>query len=589
MFSSACRRRPDLILLVFALAAGAFLRFERARAAVDFGGGNYYALGLNLQTQGVLAFPANPRLPSAYRAPLYPSFIAALLPGEAKAFPRRLLDVQALLGTLAIAALYLLGRCVHSRCAGALAATAYAFNADQIAYGASLEIEHFYSLLLLSAACALVYWFRRPSKSSSWVLGLIIGISLSCRSTLFLFPPFLAAACLIRPGYFPGNAKRNIALVILSAALTLSPWIVRNAVQFHAFIPFERYAAACNLFTASEGMVGTLLPSQAQQIAAAGDRTMESMDEDAKNRELFRRAAANILARPASYLGSTVKRAVFLLGIDPWMWGLSLSALWFDRRQRSLLPLALLAAYFFGIHSLMSVEGRYAIPLVPLLLVLASCALASVIFGLSRSFQGNWRVRDELSSASDLEGILGTSLLIFGATFGVCAYRLAAECRRIDLRSTPDVQTSSEGVFPSPTGEGAQFFNDRGVQRFLAGNMGGAAADFRQASRVDARLIEPHLGLAAALSRQGRHQAAARACAAAGIIASAEDAGPAPRSKERHVLLTSAFDCCAHELRALGRPVEARFFTEASRRSTALFAARLRSLADSPLAESSRR
>ncbi|MEK7233801.1 MAG: glycosyltransferase family 39 protein [Elusimicrobiota bacterium] len=585
---SNCRHRPDLVLLVFALTAGAFLRLERAAEADTFGGANYYALGLNLRTQGVLAFPTNPRLPSAYRGPLYPSFIAALLPKKEVPFPRLVLYVQALLGTLAIAGLYLLGGAVHSRLAGALAATAYAFNADQIAYGASLEIEHFCSLLLLSVACALVCWLRRPSNKSTWILGLAIGFSLNCRSTLFLFTPFLLAACLLRPHFFHKNAKRQLALVLLCSALTLSPWIARNALHFRTFIPFERFAAACNLFTASEGMVGTLLPSQAQAIASAGDRSFERMDEDGKNRELSRRAAANIFVRPGSYLWSSVVRAAFVVCMHPWLWGLSLLALWLNRHQRRLLPLAYLAAYFLGIHSLLSVEGRYFIPLIPILIVIAASGLASAALSLSRRFHEDWKAYGKTSSLGRLSGALRISMLIFGAAYAVSLFFLAAECRRSDLRLTTDILPNSEGIFPQPVTDRARFYNDRGVQRFFARDLSGAEADFRQASRLKPRFIEPYLSLGAVLSRQGRHQDAIRACAKAWSLTMAEDASPSAQSKEWHVLLTLTLECCANESQALGRPEQARLFTEASRRSTIQIADRLRSLAGSPRAERSR-
>lgn len=578
-------RRPDLVLLILALAAGGVLRLKRAQAAESFSGVNYYALGLNLRTQGVLAFPTNPRLPSAYRGPLYPSFIATLLPKGTAPFPRLVLYAQALFGTLAIAGLYLLGGAVHSRLAGALAATAYAFNADQIAYGSILEVEHFYSLLLLSVAWALVLWLRRPSNTSAGLLGLAIGFSLNCRSSLFAFPFCLMAIVLMRPVFFHKDAKRHLAFVFLVSALTLSPWIARNAVHFRTFIPFERFAAACNLFTASEGMVGTLLPSQAHEMAAAGDRFFGRLNEDSKNRELINRAAANILARPGRYLWSIVKRAAFIVGMHPWLWGLSLLALTLNRHQRGLWPLASLAAYVWGIHSFLSVEGRYIIPLIPILIVLSASALAAAISGLSRSFHWGWAVAGGQPSLKGLEGALKVVLFIFGLIFAVSVLYLAAECRKDDLSTTASFVTSSEGVFPLPSGDPAHFFNDRGVQLFFNGNLTGAASDFEQASRINPRFIEPLLSLGAVRSRQGRHQEALRACAGAANLALAEDSGNSSQSKESHALTAMSMECCANELRALGRPEQARIFIEASRRSTALLSDRLRSMAGSPLAE----
>ncbi|MBI4051190.1 MAG: glycosyltransferase family 39 protein, partial [Elusimicrobia bacterium] len=250
-----------LIPLLILLVLGCFLRLKNAHDADSFNGSNYYALGLNLKTEGIFAYPTNPKLPTAYRSPLYPAFLALFVPRETSHFPHRILYAQAILGSIAIASLYVLGSAAYHPAAGLFSAAWYALDPEQTRLCASLEIEFFFSLLLLAIACGLVYCSLQHSLYSYLGLSFLIGVSLTCRSTLFLYPLFL--------GIMHRHGK--IGLILLSSYLVLIPWTLRNAIHFREFIPFEHHAAICNLFTASEGMVQTWLPRDAQAMAAMGD------------------------------------------------------------------------------------------------------------------------------------------------------------------------------------------------------------------------------------------------------------------------------------------------------------------------------
>jgi hypothetical protein len=561
-------------MLALVLGCGAFLRFERARTADSFGGGNYYALGFNVRNEGVLAYPANPRLPSAYRAPLFPDFIGLFCPNSSVPMPRRVLYAQALLGTLAIGALYVLGSALHSPMAGLLAAGMYAFSAEQIRYGASLEVEHFHAVFLLAVACALVYWFMRPSQRSSWGLGLLIGFSLNCRSSLFLFPFLLAVACPLLQARFRLQGRLRLGVVILAAAATLVPWTVRNAKHFKEFVPFERYAAACNIFTASEGMSGTLLPMQAQALAGLGDRTLQKKSEDERNRELLERALANVVARPWRYLAAVFERCILIVGTHPWLWILSLAGLWSCRGDPRLYPLALLVAYFCGMHALLSFEGRYLVPIVPELQVMSACALASFGAALARRWKQPWRWSESVAENAHLRGTVQGALILGCGIYAASVFFLVRELGQKGLTRRADVQTSSEGVFPRPGEKPERFFNDRGVQRYLSGDLAGAESDFRRACAITPDYVEPRLSLAAVLGRRGAHEEAAEACAQAVRLSVVDVDSRPPARKEALMLYASSLECSATELQALGRSRDAQFFREADRRFLASIARR---------------
>jgi hypothetical protein len=581
-------------LLLLCLAYGTQARLRAARDAVVFGGQNYYGLGLNLKRSGILGYPSEPGLPTAFRGPLYPSFIASLLPDGASPFPRGALYAQALLGSLAILGVYALGTAVSGPLAGLLAAAAYAVDADLIAFCASLDIEHFYSLLLLAIAGSLVAWGRDRGPGPAWQLGLLLGVSLTCRSSLALFPALLALWCLSPCPPFQ-ESRRMLPALILGSLLPLLPWAGRNALQFRKFIPFERHAAAANLYAASEGMTMTLVPEHGRWLVGQGDRTLEAGSVEERNEAMVERAWANIADRPWRYLSSTLGRLAYIWGLHPWLWSFALLCL----PLRRLVPLALLpgllALYFLLTHSLLAVEGRYLVPLLPVLMVLAlasAVSLAGVV--LARVLPSTAPAPGPWSSPSmrPLDRALKVSLAFFAAVFVLSLFFLAGELRRTGLRRSAPLVSGVETHLRAPSaGQGprgdAESLNDRGVERFLKGDLKGAEEDFRASLLLRPGFDQPWLSLGAALSRQGRHAEALKACAEAARLTTPEAAAPLARAMPalspghdlgmgRLGLHAAALDCCAAEATALGRPQESRRYAEASRRLKALVAERVR-------------
>jgi hypothetical protein len=571
-----------MILLALALAAGGFIRFRNAASADSFHGQNYYSLGLNLSNEGILGYPANPRLPTAYRAPLYPSFLAALLPQGPSPFPRSVLLAQAGLGTLAILGVFALGGAVGGPLTGLLAAWLYSLDPGQILHARSLDIEHFYGLLLLAVALGLAWWRVKGDRRSAWCLGLLLGFSLLCRSPLVFFPALLAAGLALRLRSASGTVL-GLAPIALGALIPLLPWMGRNAVHFRQFIPLERHAGVCNLYTASQGMIETWLPSEAFTLLQLENRTVAAMSMEEKNKALRDTALGGILAAPASYLRSTARRLLRYLGFHPLLWALVLASAAFRRSAPLVMPLLALSLYLLVIHSCLGVEERYLAPLLPVTSVLASLAAVRLGLALRERLAPGLSIPAPLEEgpAPDSDPVLGRAVaacLVFFCVCGaVCFAQLAAEVRQTGWRTPTGTGMNVEVVFPmpspdstvfiwdmNPSQKAAVFHNDRGVQRYLQGDPEAAAADFRQASRLLPPYIEPRLSLAAIVSSQGRHAEALRLCEEALRLAK-------PASEEtflkmagydygrnRLALYAAAQDCSAAELDRLGRRKEGR-------------------------------
>lgn len=171
--------------------------------------------------------------------------------------------------------------------------------------------------------------------------------------------------------------------------------------------------------------------------------------------------------------------------------------------------------------------------------------------------------------------VWGAGALFCGLFFISTGY-LAAELRQGQLEAAPRLETGAEVILQSPVDAGgsqppADFYNDRGVLRFLDMDLEGAEADFRRAIEDRAEFVEPRLGLGAALARQERHLESLRACEEAARLSAppaeaVRSIAGSIRGRRRLRLHHAALECCASERLRLGRPREAAAASEAARR-----------------------
>ncbi|MDD5628480.1 MAG: hypothetical protein PHU21_05420 [Elusimicrobia bacterium] len=254
-----------------------------------------------------------------------------------------------------------LGSLLQGPGAGGLAAllAAWPWSANEVGMGE----EIIYKLLVGLVVLLLVWRASRPDWRRSAALGLAIGLSLLCRSTLFLLPPLLAAYDLLRGG--PERDRRRslagaAALLVCSYAL-LAPWGLMNLRLHGRFIPLEDRRADSDVATAAIG-IGPNLSGNYRWLAGIpdGDRVLSW-------------AARRVLRHPGPYLAGCAERVRFVLLEHPLLWAAALLVFALRFRHEAFRQTALFCAYFAGIHCLLAIERRY---LEPLWFVLSSAAAA---------------------------------------------------------------------------------------------------------------------------------------------------------------------------------------------------------------------
>lgn len=379
----------------------------------------YYSSALNLRDCGLYsADPPGPcplQEPGALRPPLYPAYLRLAL-GRSSA-PRRAwkANLAASLAVLALTAAS--ATALFSPAAGAAAAALVALDPRQNEALRTLDVQAFYSVLVLLVALALLDWARRPRAGAAALAGLLIGVSLCARSALVLFPLFLIALAWPLRRIVPRKVLQ-CGVFLLCCALPLLPWAGRNLLVLGHFQPLEiqvtRFVIAAGaLAEVSRDFTLEILSDRGAQNGVSpgfGDPGLHGSLVAVKD------AAVYVLRHPFLYLQACRIRLLDLWG--PWLilWPIALWGLHRNRQNLSARVLAALPLYW-NIHALIFSHPRHAAPAIPLLCLAAGLAFLGA------------PVEDR--AASRFWSVLPALFLPVFALWTVCAFLLAAEARSL--------------------------------------------------------------------------------------------------------------------------------------------------------------
>ncbi|OGS41872.1 MAG: hypothetical protein A2506_13065, partial [Elusimicrobia bacterium RIFOXYD12_FULL_66_9] len=404
-----------LAALILVCAAGLALRWSSARGldrAESFKAASridYYEFGRSLREVGVLGWSG---WPSAFRGPVYPALLSVVESYRTDTRPRTP-AMDALTGGAEVAASAAVALQLFSPAAGLAAAAMAAFHPGMSAPLPGCRIEAMFGLLLCLVMWDLVDWDRDPSWRATFLLAFAIGVSLLCRAVLFAFPVVLVCAILL--GLRPSPGRGKLWALLLVPYLFLGPWVLRNAVQFGRFIPFDDHAATRNLFAASAGYIENDSGSYQDILAIESDPkgALASTPEE----HMLALTLRNIRRSPGAYAASCLRRLVFVFRLHPWLLLLALAGALRRRASPAVRSLAVLGLYYILAHIPMTLEPRYMEPLLPVLMVLAAGLFADLH---AFAFPPSWS-RPGRSSA------LVSSLACLGILYALSVEKLAAE------------------------------------------------------------------------------------------------------------------------------------------------------------------
>ena len=348
--------------------------------------------------------------PTSLRPPLYPAFVAAgyALSGgavQAVRFLQATLDV----GTVALT--YLIGRWLFGRGPGLLAALLLSVNLGMVAATGRLLSETLFTFLLIAAVAVTVEWLRamREGRVQAVValgigIGVLLGAATLTRGILLLYTvPLIVLAAWTRwvhepaSGWVPSApALRKatwgaILAVLVTFALVLTPWTLRNYRVHGAFVPVTTQSgiALYASYNPPKGIFGLL---RRDEVTAAA----EHLREPEASAALVRAAVDSIYTSPGKALKLEALKVLYFWAPLDWeilpfsgafnpayafiaIWSLFYVALRLPRENSPpTWPAWLPILYFFGMALLFHGSPRYRLPVEPLLALFAAMGLATL-------------------------------------------------------------------------------------------------------------------------------------------------------------------------------------------------------------------
>jgi len=360
----------------------------------------YGRLGQNVFAGKGLAFKAEDG-PTVFRGPLYPAFIALSLFLTGGRYPGGVWLMQSLLHGLTGLLVFLMALKLWNRPVALTAALIYALYPSL-----PWQVPRMWNEILLAfVAAALVYlglnYLEKPSALKAAGIGIVLAL---LSLTKGIFVPFLVLFPLVLLVIGPSRSIKDALLIVLTAVLLVGPWTVRNWRLSGRFIPVH-VGTGGNLKRGNL-MAGEFLrhPLSYRDLHQRTDPEMERIKKSVQGSQVERdigidrlmkssafqdiRRDPSLIAQKAVaaglmfwFVGDTAAKTLILVILRlPVLVLFAWAALKGLRAGRKELWLAVfLVVSFWVLHMPFAPSARLSVPLLPLLILLASAELTKLL------------------------------------------------------------------------------------------------------------------------------------------------------------------------------------------------------------------
>ncbi len=366
---------------------------------------------------------AGSRGPTAYFPPGFPYVLALtdILDGHQSGHRAAIAGERTAMAVIGTVSVGLLGLVALEACGGLVALLAMLLAAVypvMIELSGTLVAENVIVALELAAALAALR-ARRSPRPLVWLAGAgaLTGLAtLTHQNAILLLVPLAAAAVgALRAGSAAASGRRRfagIAVLIAATVVVIAPWTIRNAIELHAFVPVSTETGITLVGTYNrESASNPAVPYKWRFVIKLPEdqallRHVGRLDEVALSDQLQSQAFEYISAHPSAPLQAgyhNLLRMLELEGSDAWHASAAAIGLSVDTARRGVIGfwivavLALLGGvtraarsvprWLWGFPLLMALTvvfvnvetPRFREPVDPFLLLLAACALASLL------------------------------------------------------------------------------------------------------------------------------------------------------------------------------------------------------------------
>jgi hypothetical protein len=260
--------------------------------------------------------------PTAFRPPLYPLLLGGLyaVTGPSSSDGRLL---QALIGTGVVALTGLIALQLWGWGVAVVALALAGVFAPAVVLGRILLSEPLFVLLALIAVAAALEARRRPT-GWRWPLfaGTLCGLAVLTRSAGLTLVPCIALLAWSGRPRLARVSLRSPVIVLVAAALTVTPWTVRNALVMHRLIPVTdqggyTLAGVYNSSAARDRLTPWLWRSPPEDAANRQIMASSTAREAAISSQLGASARRYLGEHPTAVLGVLRWNSIRMLALDP--------------------------------------------------------------------------------------------------------------------------------------------------------------------------------------------------------------------------------------------------------------------------------
>jgi hypothetical protein len=244
---------------------------------------------------------------TAFRAPLYPAFLAVIYELAGLGFGRFLAArlAQGALGALLAPLAYFAARAFFpgEERAARYAAWAVALYPILILFPLALATENLFFVLVLASAFALARTSEHRSLGDFALAGVLLGLAALTRSIILL-----SAGLAVLWVWFVLRERRGALIVAVSLVLTIAPWLIRNEVLFRR--PTIELSMGYNLY------MGYHPESNGDFQFGISLDLMNTLDDGARDSEGTARAVRYVADHPGRVPYLMLRKLGFFWGLE---------------------------------------------------------------------------------------------------------------------------------------------------------------------------------------------------------------------------------------------------------------------------------
>lgn len=270
----------------------------------------YMLLAKNLAEHHILSLGGNPLVPTNFRTPGYPIFLALIYLIFHSFIPAIFLG--ALISAFAAPLIYLIAREIFSEKLALGSGILTAFEPMGLFLGVSILTEGIFTSVLFLFVFCFVKYINIEKNSYLWYSSALLGLATLIRPITFYFWPLAIIFIAYKAGFLNWRLifKNSLIFIAIFFAV-LSPWLIRNKISVNSwqitglqgYIFFiDHYGAVLRYL----GEAGPLSDVQAKANSIAGEKIFTLGGSN----ELFRIAANGIREHKMAYANIYAKSLI---------------------------------------------------------------------------------------------------------------------------------------------------------------------------------------------------------------------------------------------------------------------------------------